>query len=65
MVSTIFPSSENRSMASSQLQKNIFSQFDVNISVSSLNTFRDSASLTRIPETKEITQYQIGIYFYP
>jgi hypothetical protein len=54
----IYTVSENRSMASSQLQKNILSQFDVNISESSLNTFRASVSLTRIPETKEITQYQ-------
>jgi hypothetical protein len=54
----IYTVSENRSMASSQLQKNILSQFDVNISESSLNTFRASESLTRIPETKETTQYQ-------
>jgi hypothetical protein len=54
----IYTVSENRSMASSQLQKNIISQFDVNISESSLNTFRASESLTRIPETKETTQYQ-------
>lgn len=54
----IYTVSENRSMASSQLQKNIHSQFDVNISESSLNTFRASESLTRIPETKETTQYQ-------
>jgi hypothetical protein len=54
----IYTVSENKSMASSQLQKNILSQFDVNISESSLNTFRASVSLTRIPETKETTQYQ-------
>jgi len=54
----IYTVSENRSMASSQLQKNILSQFDVNISESSLNTFRASVLLTRIPETKETTQYQ-------
>ncbi|MDP2845020.1 MAG: helix-turn-helix domain-containing protein, partial [Candidatus Methanoperedens sp.] len=54
----IYTVSENRSMASSQLQKNILSQFDVNISESSLNTFRASVSLTRIPETEETTQYQ-------
>lgn len=54
----IYTVSENRGMTSSQLQKNILSQFDVNISESSLNTFRTSVSLTRIPETKEITQYQ-------
>jgi transposase len=54
----IYTVSENKSMASSQLQKNILSQFDVNISESSLNTFRASVSLTRIPETKETIQYQ-------
>ena len=54
----IYTVSENRSMASSQLQKNILSQFDVNISESSLNTFRASVSLTTIPEIKETIQYQ-------
>jgi len=54
----IYTVSENRSMASSQLQKNILSKFNVNISESSLNTFRASVSLTTIPEIKETIQHQ-------
>jgi hypothetical protein len=49
---------ENRSIASSQLKKKILDQFDVNISEESLNNFRSSVSLTRIPVSKEITQYK-------
>jgi transposase len=49
--------SENRSMASSQLQNKILNQFDVKISESSLNNFRASLSLTRIPEPIEKTQH--------
>src|SRR3989304_5616978 len=50
--------SENRSIVSSQLKNKILDQFDVNISEESLNNFRSSVSLTRIPVSKEITQYQ-------
>jgi hypothetical protein len=49
---------ENRSIASSQLKKKILDQFDVNISEESLNNFRSSVSLTRIPVSKETTQCQ-------
>jgi len=49
---------ENRSIASSQLKNKILDQFDVNISEESLNNFRSSVSLTRIPVSKETTQYQ-------
>lgn len=44
---------ENRSISSSQLQSKILNQFDVQISLSSLNNFRASASLTRLPTPKE------------
>ena len=44
---------ENRSMSSSQLQDKILSQFDLKISVSSLNIFRASISLTKLPPAKE------------
>lgn len=40
---------ENRSIPSSQLQARIQNQFGINISESSLNNFRASASLTRVP----------------
>src|SRR3990170_4251738 len=50
--------SENRSIVSSQLKNKILDQFDVNISEESLNNFRSSVSLTRIPVSKETTQYQ-------
>ena len=44
---------ENRSVSSSQLQSKILNQFDVHISLSGLNTFRASVSLTRVPAPKE------------
>jgi hypothetical protein len=44
---------ENRSISSSQLQSKILNQFDVQISLSGLNNFRASASLTRLPAHKE------------
>lgn len=44
---------ENKSISSSQLQSKILNQFDVQISLSSLNNFRASASLTRLPTPKE------------
>jgi hypothetical protein len=50
--------SENRSIVSSQLKNKILDHFDVNISEESLNNFRSSVSLTRIPVSKETTQYQ-------
>jgi hypothetical protein len=50
--------SENRGIVSSQLKTKILDQFDVNISEESLNNFRSSVSLTRIPVSKETTQYQ-------
>ena len=53
----IYTVSENRSIASSQLQDKILNQFNVRISESSLNNFRASLSLTRIPELIEKTQH--------
>jgi hypothetical protein len=44
---------ENRSIPSSQLQRKILNPFDVKISESSLNNFRASVSLTRLPTPKE------------
>ncbi|MEA1894792.1 MAG: helix-turn-helix domain-containing protein [Euryarchaeota archaeon] len=44
---------ENRSISSSQLQSKIVDRFGVKISVSSLNNFRASASLTRLPASRE------------
>ena len=44
---------ENRSIASSQLQSKILNQFNVQISLSSLNNFRASTSLTRLPTHEE------------
>jgi hypothetical protein len=44
---------ENRSISSSQLQSKILNQFDVQISLSSLNNFRASASLTSLTTPKE------------
>ena len=44
---------DNRSIPSSQLQSKILNQFNVQISLSSLNNFRASASLTRLPAQKE------------
>ena len=43
---------ENRSISSSQLQSKILNQFNVHISLSSLNNFRASTSLTRSPAHK-------------
>jgi hypothetical protein len=44
---------ENRSISSSQLQSKILNQFNVQISLSSLNNFRASASLTRLPSPEK------------
>ena len=44
---------ENRSISSSQLQSKILNQFNVRISLSSLNNFRAATSLTRLPTHKE------------
>nr|QNO42902.1 hypothetical protein NICIAEDM_00009 [Methanosarcinales archaeon ANME-2c ERB4]QNO44150.1 hypothetical protein PDKEKAMI_00001 [Methanosarcinales archaeon ANME-2c ERB4] len=44
---------ENRSISSSQLQSKIIDRFDAKISVSSLNNFRASVSLTRSPASRE------------
>jgi len=44
---------ENRSISSSQLQSKIVDRFGVKISVSSLNNFRASVSLTRLPASRE------------
>nr|QNT35469.1 hypothetical protein EKMJPAOO_00019 [uncultured Methanosarcinales archaeon] len=44
---------EDRSISSPQLQNKILNQFDVKISESSLNNFRTSVSLTRLPRPKE------------
>jgi len=44
---------ENRSISSPQFQGKILNQFGVQISVSSLNNFRASVSLTRLPAHKE------------
>ncbi|MBL7117422.1 MAG: helix-turn-helix domain-containing protein, partial [Candidatus Syntrophoarchaeum sp.] len=50
IVSTV---KENRSISSSQVQSKIINQFDTKISVSCLNNFRASESLTRLPAQKE------------
>nr|QNO45872.1 hypothetical protein GMLOODHH_00002 [Methanosarcinales archaeon ANME-2c ERB4] len=50
IISTV---TENRSISTPQLQGKILNKFDVKISKSSLNTFRASVSLTRIPLHKE------------
>jgi len=50
IVSTV---KENRSIPSFQLTSKILNQFDVEISESSLNNFRASVSLTRLPAPKE------------
>ena len=44
---------ENRSISSSQLQSKVLNQFDVQISLSGLNNFRASVSLTRSPTHKK------------
>nr|QNO48617.1 hypothetical protein LKGCFIDI_00019 [Methanosarcinales archaeon ANME-2c ERB4] len=44
---------EKRSISSSQLQSKILNQFNVQISLSSLNNFRASVSLTRVPAPTE------------
>jgi transposase len=44
---------ENRSISSSQLQSKIVDRFGVKISISSLNNFRASVSLTRLPASRE------------
>ena len=49
---------ENRSISSSQLQSKIVDRFGVKISVSSLNNFRASASLTRLPASREQYKHQ-------
>ena len=46
---------ENRSISSSQLQSKIINQFNVQISLSGLNNFRASASLTRLPPLRKRT----------
>jgi len=53
---------ENRSISSSQLQSRIQNQFDINISLSNLNNFRASATLTRLPPPpkKECEQQKSG-----
>ncbi len=53
---------ENRSISSSQLQSRIQNQFDINISLSNLNNFRASATLTRLPlpPIKECEQQKSG-----
>jgi len=43
---------EDRTLSTSQLQNKILDQFDVKISESSLNNFRASISLTRLPAQK-------------
>lgn len=57
--------SENRSIESSQLKNKILDQFDVNISEESLNNFRSSVSLTRIPVPRKQlnTINQVGAKF--
>ncbi len=49
---------ENRSISSSQLKNKILHFFGVSISVDSLNMFRASESLTRIPISKPEYQHQ-------
>ena len=53
---------ENRSIPSSQLQIKIQNKFGINISISNLNNFRASASLTRLPPPpkKECEQQKSG-----
>ncbi|RLG31677.1 hypothetical protein DRO03_00205 [Methanosarcinales archaeon] len=46
IISTV---TENRSITTPQLQGKILNKFDVKISESSLNAFRASVSLTRVP----------------
>ena len=50
IISTV---TENRSITTPQLQDKILNKFDVKISESSLNAFRASVSLTRVPLHKE------------
>ena len=53
---------ENRSIPSSQLQIKIQNQFGTKISISNINNFRASASLTRLPppQKKECKQQKSG-----
>ena len=50
IISTV---TENRSISTPKLQGKILNKFDIKISESSLNTFRASVSLTRVPLHKE------------
>lgn len=49
--------SENRSISSSKLKDKIATIFGINLSESSINIFRSSESLTRIPDNKPEFQY--------
>jgi hypothetical protein len=49
---------ENRSISSSQLKNKILSIFDVNLSEASINIFRASESITRIPSIS-VPKYQL------
>src|SRR3990170_974867 len=49
---------ENRSVSSSKLKDKIASTFGVNLSESSINIFRSSESLTRIPTNKPEYQHE-------
>ncbi len=50
--------SENRSISSSKLKDKIATIFGMNLSESSINIFRSSESLTRIPDNKPEFQYK-------
>jgi len=54
IVSTV---KENQNISSTELQNKILNQFNVNISKTCINSFRNSESLTRLPPSEEI-EYQ-------